>query len=124
MERLGIGFVGTGFVNTFHANAFRAVRNAEVVAVSSRSMEKGKSFASLCKELGVGDPKPYTDLAKMVEDPKVDAVWIGNPNFLRIQTVKTIVEEVTQGKAELKGICCEKPLARNVKEAQELVNLV
>ncbi|MEM3676685.1 MAG: Gfo/Idh/MocA family oxidoreductase [Candidatus Bathyarchaeia archaeon] len=124
MERLGIGFVGTGFVNTFHANAFRAVRDAEITAVYSRTEEKGKSFASLCRELRVGDPKTYTDLAKMVEDPEVDAVWIGNPNFLRVQTVRTIVEEVTQGKAELKGICCEKPLARNVKEAQELVNLV
>ena len=124
MERLGVGFIGTGFVSTFHANAFRAVRDAEIVAVYSRTEEKGKRFASICEELRVGKTKPYTDLAEMIEDPNVDAVWICNPNFLRIQTVKTIVEEITQGKAELKGVCCEKPLARNVKEAQEMVDLI
>lgn len=124
MERLGVGFIGTGFVNTFHAKAFVAVRNAEVTGVCSRTEEKGKKFAALCENLRIGKPKVYTDLAEMVRDPNVEAVWIGTPNFLRIETVKTIVEEVTQGRAELKGVCCEKPLARNVKEAKEMVELI
>lgn len=123
-EKLGVGFIGTGFVNTFHAKSFVTIRDAEITGVCSRSMEKGKAFSAFCNELGIGEPKPFTDLAEMVRDPKVDAVWIGNPNFLRLETVKTIVEEVTQGKGELKGVSCEKPLARNAKEAEELVRLV
>jgi predicted dehydrogenase len=123
-EKLGVGFIGTGFVNTFHAKSFVTIRDAEVTAVYSRSEKKGKAFASFCRDLGVGNPKPYMDLGEMVKDPKVGAVWIGNPNFLRLETVRTVVEEVTQGGAELKGISCEKPLARNVKEAEEMVRLV
>jgi len=123
-EKLGIGFAGTGFVNTFHAKSFVTIRDAEITGVYSRTMEKGKAFASFCGQLGVGKPKPFTDLAEMVRDPSVDAIWIGNPNFLRLETVETIVEEITQGKGELKGISCEKPLARNVKEAEELVRLI
>lgn len=123
-ERLGIGFVGTGFVNTFHAKSMTAIRDADVTGVYSRTDQNGKRFAALCKDLGVGNPGVYTDLAEMVKDPKVQAVWIGSPNFLRVDHVKTITEEVTQGGAELKGVSCEKPLARNVKEASEMVKLI
>jgi len=124
VEKLGIGFIGTGFVNTFHAKSFVTIRNAEIAGVYSRTQQGGKRFASFCQELGVGDPKVYTDLAQMVRDPKVDAVWIGSPNFLRVEQVKTITEEVTQGRAELKGVSCEKPLARNVKEAKEMMRMI
>ncbi len=124
MDKLGIGFIGTGFVNTFHAKSLITVRNAEVTGVCSRTEKSGKRFATFCGDLGVGKPKPFTDLAEMIRDPKVDAVWIGGPNFLRVEQVKTITEELTQGKAELKGVSCEKPLARTVKEGIEMVQLI
>ena len=85
MQKLGIGFIGTGFVNTFHAKSFVTIRNAEIAGVYSRTQQGGKRFAAFCQELGVGEPKVYTDLAQMVRDPKVDAVWIGSPNFLRVE---------------------------------------
>jgi len=124
MTKLGIGFIGTGFVNTFHAKSFVTVRDADITAVYSRTGQSGKRFATLCNDLGVGRPRVYTDLAHMVGDPQVQAVWITGPNFLRIQHVKTIAEEVTQGRAELRGVSCEKPLARNVKEAKEMVRII
>jgi predicted dehydrogenase len=49
---------------------------------------------------------------------------LGVPNFVKLDVVKTVAEEVTQGKANLVGICSEKPLARNVAEAEELMRLV
>ncbi len=123
-DKLGIGFIGTGFVNTFHAKSFINIRNADITGVCSRTVQNGKRFAAFCDDLGIGEPKVYTDLADMVRDPKVQAIWIGSPNFLRVDHVKTITEEITQGKAELKGVSCEKPLARNVKEATEMVRLI
>ncbi|WP_455367337.1 Gfo/Idh/MocA family protein [[Eubacterium] cellulosolvens] len=124
MNKLGIGFIGTGFVNTLHAKSLITVRNAEVTGVCSRHEKSGKQFAAFCDNLGIGVPKPFTELAEMIRNPAVDAVWIGSPNFLRVEQVKTITEEITQGKAELKGICCEKPLARTVKEAADMVHLI
>jgi len=60
----------------------------------------------------------------MARYQEVDAIWITVPNYARIPVVKAIVEEVLQGKADLIGLACEKPLGRNVKEAQQLLDMV
>jgi len=46
------------------------------------------------------------------------------PNQARIENVEEIVDAVTRGRGALKGIACEKPLARNVAEAQRVTELV
>src|SRR5207302_10946645 len=46
------------------------------------------------------------------------------PNQARIENVEEIVDAVTRGKGALKGIACEKPLARNVAEAMRVTELV
>ncbi len=125
MKRLGVGFVGTGWVvNTYHIKAFQGVRHADIKAVCDLKEERAKSTAARCKELGVGNPKTYTDISEMARDPEVDAIWITVPNFARTAVAKAITEEVIQGKAELVGIVCEKPLARNVKEARQMLEMV
>ena len=92
MDKLGVGYVGTGFISRFHAKSFVAVRNADIAAVYSRTENSGKAFAAFCDNLGVGKPAVYTDLAEMVRDPQVNAIWICSPNFLRVDQVKTITE--------------------------------
>jgi predicted dehydrogenase len=124
MEKLGVAFIGAGFANTFHAKAWVGVRDSEIVAICAPHEERAKKLAFLCKNLGVGDPKVYTNVAETVRDPRVNAVWIGVPNYARLEVVKTIVEEVLQGKTNLVGIACEKPLASNLKEAKEMLRLV
>ncbi|MGE5092844.1 MAG: Gfo/Idh/MocA family protein, partial [Bacillota bacterium] len=42
----------------------------------------------------------------------------------RIENVEEIVDAIERGKGELKGLACEKPLARNVAEANEVIRLV
>ncbi|MCX8188437.1 MAG: Gfo/Idh/MocA family oxidoreductase [Nitrososphaeria archaeon] len=124
MEKLGVAFIGAGFANTFHAKGWIGVRDSEIVAVCSLHKERAEKLASLCRSLGIGEPKVYTDVAETVRDPRVNAVWLGVPNFARLEIVKTIVEEVLQGRTNLIGIACEKPLARTVKEAKEMLKLV
>ncbi|MEM3640825.1 MAG: Gfo/Idh/MocA family oxidoreductase [Candidatus Bathyarchaeia archaeon] len=125
MNRLRVGFVGTGWiVNTHHAKAWRWIRNADITAVCDIKKERAKATAALCQELGIGKPKVYTDASKMARDSEVDAIWITIPNYARIPVVKAIVEEVIQGRADLIGLACEKPLGRNVKEAQQLLEMV
>jgi predicted dehydrogenase len=125
MKKLGVGFVGAGWiVNTHHVKAWRWIRNANITAVCDIKEKQAKATAALCRKLGVGKPKVYTDVSEMARDQEVDAIWITVPNYARIPVVKAIVEEVLQGKADLIGLACEKPLGRNVKEAQQLLDMV
>jgi predicted dehydrogenase len=125
MEKLGVGFVGAGWiVNTHHVKAWRGVRNSDIMAICDIDQVRAKKTAALAKELGVGKPKVYTDVARMAEDPNINAIWITVPNFARVPVVKAITEECLQGKSELVGLVCEKPLGRNVKEAKELLKMV
>ncbi|MEM2402083.1 MAG: Gfo/Idh/MocA family oxidoreductase, partial [Candidatus Bathyarchaeia archaeon] len=98
--------------------------NAEIAAIYNVRAESARRLARLIESLGVGKPRVYTDLREMLSDPNVNAVWILNPNFMRLDVVRAIVEEAKQGRTNLIGVCCEKPLARNVDEAEEMVKLV
>jgi predicted dehydrogenase len=121
---LRVGFIGAGFVAKFHARAFTMVRNAVITSVFSRTAESAKSLASYIEELGLPRPRTYTDLHEFLSSRELDAVWVLVPNNLRVEVTKAIVEEVTQGKSSVRAVAVEKPLARNVREAREMVNLV
>jgi predicted dehydrogenase len=60
----------------------------------------------------------------MVADPAIDAIWLTGPNHARVENVEEIVHAIESGKGTLKGIACEKPLGRNVAEAQKVATLV
>ncbi|HEY7270384.1 MAG TPA: Gfo/Idh/MocA family oxidoreductase, partial [Dehalococcoidia bacterium] len=122
-RRLGIGFVGAGFVARFHIQSLVGVRDAEVAAVAGPTAERTQSAAALARSLGVGEPRTYSSIAEMAKDPAVDALWICAPNDVRVPVVEEIVSAVRSG-AELVGVACEKPLARNVAEARRMVDLV
>jgi predicted dehydrogenase len=123
-KRLGVGFVGSGFNARFHLQAFRAVRDADVLGVWSPSAQRAQETAALARQLDVGQAKAFGSIADMVADPAIDAIWLCGPNFARVENVEEITETVRRGKGALKGIACEKPLARNVKEAQRVIELV
>ncbi len=53
---------------------------------------------------------------------QVDVIAVYAPNFARVAIVEAIVDAVKAG-AALKGVICEKPLGRNMKEARRLVDL-
>jgi predicted dehydrogenase len=121
---LGVGIVGSGFIARFHVLGWQSVRGADITAICSRNAETAEELATLVRRLGVGDPRIYADTAELARDPRVDAVWICSPNSLRVGQVGAIAGEVTAGRAELVGVACEKPLARNLGEAREVVRLV
>jgi predicted dehydrogenase len=121
---LGIGFVGSGFNTRFHIQAWRGVRDADVLGVWSPNQKNAASAAQLARDLDVGAAKPYKSITQMVADPRIDAIWLCGPNQARIENVEEIVAAIASGKGTLKGIACEKPLARNVAEAKEVLRLV
>ena len=123
-KRLGIGMVGSGFNAKFHLLGFQGVRDADVLGVWSPNQKNAGDTATIARALGVGDAKAYPSIAAMVEDPAIEAIWLSGPNHARVENVQEIVSTLERGKGELKGIACEKPLARNVAEAKQVLDLV
>jgi predicted dehydrogenase len=116
--------IGSGFNAKFHLLGFQGVRNADVLGVWSPNQKNAAGTAAMSKQLGVGDAKPYPSIAAMVEDPAIDAIWLSGPNHARIENVEEVVSTLERGKGKLLGIACEKPLARNAREAKQVLDLV
>lgn len=121
--RLGVGFVGSGFNAHFHLQAWQAVRDADVLGVWSPNQSNATEAAEAARHLEVGEARAYASLTEMVEDPTIDAIWLCGPNHARVENVEEIVHALDSGRGELKGLACEKPLARNVSEARKVVEL-
>jgi len=123
-DRIGVGFVGAGFNTNFHIKSWQGVRYADVKGIADPNLTRAKATAQECKKLRVGDPKIYADVAEMVTDPAIDAIWICSPNYTRLDVMEKIYKAVKSGKSKLIGLACEKPLARNAAEAEKMLEMV
>jgi predicted dehydrogenase len=121
-ERLGVGFIGSGFNTRFHIRSWVGVRDADVRGVWSPNRERAEEAAALARSLRVGEARAFGSIEDMVAAPEIDCVWICGPNHARIENMERIVAARGRG-AELRGIACEKPLARNAAEAARMVEL-
>lgn len=122
-RRLGVGFIGSGFIARFHVRGWQAVRDADVRGFWSPTSAHAQSAASLARDLDVGNAKAYGSITEMVADPAIDAIWLAGPNHRRIENLEEVVATIESGKGELAGLACEKPLARNVAEAERMIGL-
>ena len=122
-DRLGIGFIGSGFITRFHIQSMVGVREADVLGVWSPNNEHAETAAALARDLDVGAARAFASIEAMVADPAVDAVWLCGPNHTRVANIGAICAALTAG-ATLRGVACEKPLARTVAEAKRIKTLV
>lgn len=121
---LRVGFVGSGFNTRFHIQGWRGVRESAVTGVWSPNAVRASEAATLARQLDVGFAKRFKSIAEMVADADVDAIWLCGPNHARVANVEEIVDTIARGHGTLKGIACEKPLARNVAEAVKICDMV
>jgi predicted dehydrogenase len=124
LQRLGVGFIGSGFNARFHMQAFCAVRDADVRGVWSPNKEHAATAAALARKLNIGEAKPFASISDLVADPNIDALWLTGPNHTRVENIEEIVHALESGRGTLRGIACEKPLARTVAEAAHVVRLI
>ena len=82
--------------------------NCELYAIAGRSLEKAESF----KEQ-YGFEKAYGSYDELIEDGEVQALYIPLPNHLHLPWV-------TKALKAGKHVLCEKPLAINASEAEEM----
>lgn len=121
---LRVGFIGSGFNTRFHLMAWKGVRDADVTAIWSPNQRRAADAARFANQLDVGPAKPYRSITAMLESGEVDAIWLCGPNHARVENVEEIVSVLARGRATLKGLACEKPLARTVAEAKQVKKLV
>ena len=116
MQTLKLGFIGAGFIGNFQATAMKQVRGLELVGVYA--LKWADKLAEFAKSNALGDCKVYPNVAELCKNCDVVAVFA--PNFARLELVEQIVAAAKAG-AELKGIICEKPLARTLVEGKKLI---
>lgn len=118
MEDLKLGFIGAGFIAKFMAHALQQVRGAQLTGVVSPN--RAPALAAFAREQGLGDCQTYKTVKELCDH--CDVVAVLAPNYLRVDLIGEIVDAV-KGGAELKGLICEKPLARTIKDARRIVEL-
>jgi myo-inositol 2-dehydrogenase/D-chiro-inositol 1-dehydrogenase len=109
VKEIGIGLVGAGFIAALHAEAFALVPEAEVRAVAAAGEASARAFAD-----AHGIRRSYGDFRALLADDAVDVVTIALPNHLHRDVV---VAAASAGK----HVICEKPLARTLAEADEMI---
>lgn len=113
-----MGMIGAGFISRFQVTAMQQVRGWEISAVLKRG--GSEALAEAVRRSEMGRPKIVDSVREVVEN--CDVVAIYSPNYTRVETMEEIVDTV-RGGATLKGLICEKPLGRNVREARRMVEL-
>jgi predicted dehydrogenase len=114
-----IGMIGYGFMGRAHSNAYRQVGNyfdldyqPVLKAACARDAGKAKAFADKW-----GYESIETDWKKLLARKDIDAVDICTPNNLH--------KEIALAAAQAgKAILCEKPLAMNAAEGEEMCRAV
>ena len=81
----------------------------DIQAIASRDLEKAKRAA---EKFGI--PKVYGSYEELLADPEIEAVYNPLPNHLH---VPVSIQAAEAGK----HVLCEKPLAMNAAEAQQLI---
>jgi predicted dehydrogenase len=116
---LNIGMIGYGFMGRAHSNAYRKVNHffdlehePVLKAVCARDAAKAQAFADKW-----GYESIETDWRKLIARPDIDAVDICTPNNLHRDIALAAA-------AAGKMILCEKPLAMNVAEGEEMTAAV
>jgi predicted dehydrogenase len=118
-KTLNIGMIGYGFMGKAHSNAYTTVghffdlqHQPVLKAVCARNIEATQKFAD-----NWGYESVEVDWRKLVERPDIDVVDICVPNNLH--------REIAIAAAQAgKMILCEKPLAMNVAEGEEMCRAV
>jgi predicted dehydrogenase len=113
---LRYGIIGGGFITEFHLRALTSVRGVEVAGLVSRTPPERHS--EFVRSNGLGAGTVYRTITEMV--PHVDVLAFFGPNFTRVAALEEAAEAVARGQ-RLKGLIVEKPLARNLAEADRVL---
>src|SRR5438876_6572552 len=110
MKQLGWGLIGCGDIAQKRvAPAIRDSASSQLIAVNRAQSELAASFA---KQFGAR--RWYLDWKKLLHDEEIDAVYIATPVHLHAEQAIAAAEAG-------KHVLCEKPMAMNVRECDQMI---
>ncbi len=112
---VGWGILATGKIAQTFARDLALVPDARLAAVGSRRLESAQAFAE--SYAGEGDaPAAYGSYEELVADPAVDVIYIATPHAFHLDNARLCFEAG-------KHVLCEKPVALDAADAEEMVRL-
>ena len=108
VNKIRFGIVGTGTIAHRFAEAIKNVPEAELVAVASRTSENAEKFGD---EFNI--PVRFAGYEKMAQSDVIDAAYIAVPHSGHIECSCLMMRGG-------KHVICEKPMAVNTREAEEM----
>lgn len=111
MEKIRWGIISTGNIASNMADAINQIEDAALLAVGSRNIETADQFAD---QFTI--PRRYASYEELVKDPELDVIYVATPHpFHHENTLLAL----NNGKA----VICEKPLAMNSQQADEMMKI-
>jgi predicted dehydrogenase len=108
-----ITLLGAGLIGTFYTMSIHGRRSRDRIrTICAQTEAEAEAFA---RKWGI--PNWTSNIKKAVEDPETDLVIVGLPNYLHKKAV-------TLAAGAGKPVLCTKPLARNAREALEILEAV
>lgn len=111
MDEIRLGTIGSGVIVHAILDNVAVTAGIRLVAVYSRSAEKGSALAAQ-----YGASKVYTDMDAFLQDKNINFVYIATPNLLHYEQAK---RALLAGK----NVILEKPFCTKAEHARELVEI-
>lgn len=108
-EKIKWGVIGPGRIATKFTTSLEHVKDAELHAIGSRSLDKATAFAK-----ATAVKKAYGSYEEMLQDEEIDVVYVATPHVFHHEHTLLCLNH---GKAVL----CEKPFALNREQVEEMV---
>lgn len=110
MKKLNVCLIGCGRAGMIHAKSYAGkVNNAELIALCDSFKE---NLENAQKEVSV--KYTYTDYQEVMKNPEIDAVIVVTPTKFHHDVV---IAAANAGK----HVFCEKPMAENARECDEMI---
>lgn len=109
MTRLRTALIGCGKVGATHAAALRDLPESELVAVCDASPDRAGMFAASC------GGRPFTDVARMLDEADVQAVTIATPHPLHAPAAIRAAEAGVH-------VLVEKPMAASLDDCDAMLD--
>ena len=105
-----VGIIGTGGISRRHAMGYEATRKAEIVAISDFSPE---NLSKAAAKWGVD--RIYGDYREMLAREQLDLVSVCTWEDSHAEIV------VAAAESGARGVLCEKPMAMNLSQADQMI---
>ena len=111
MNKVRFGVIGTSAICERFLNAASTHENFELIAVYSRKLETAKEFGE--KQ---GAKLFFDNIENFAKCKEIDAVYIASPNAFHAEQAIVCLNNK-------KHVLCEKPMASNLKEVENMIKV-